>query len=145
MRPFIPIDDLDQTSIKDYPNYLGTCWDRELWTIDSIRRISEINWLLLGEIIDDIAPERDSRGFGILRINLDAREIEVCAYDDPALLLDQIPSVDVRRDNGPPDAGPAAGCGYHFFVNDGYDQKIAESDINGLASELEAIVQQRQP
>jgi hypothetical protein len=136
MKPFIPIDDSDQTGIEDYPNWLGTSWDNELRTIESIRSLSEIDWLSLGEVIDAIAPERDSRGFGIVKINLDGKEIRVCAYDDPAILLDQIPSIDVRQDDGPPDAGPAAGRGYHFFVNEGYDQKVAESDINALASLL---------
>jgi hypothetical protein len=139
MKPFIPIDDSDQTSIEDYPNWLGTSWDNELRTIGGIRSLSEIDWSSLNEFIDDEASERDSRGFGMFKINLDGKEVNVCAYDDPAFLLDQIPSVDVRQDDGPPDAGPAAGRGYHFFVSEGYEQAAAESDINALALLLKNI------
>ena len=65
-------------------------------------------------------------------------EVSINAYDDIAYLLDQCPSVDVFRDNGPPDAGPASGAGFIFFIADGITIKQHEHEMSVLRAVLDA-------
>ena len=56
------------------------------------------------------------------------------AYDDAARILDQLPTVNVFLDSGPPDAGPASGGTCVFFIADGVSGRELEASIIALAT-----------
>lgn len=85
-----------------------------------------------GELVEEHGGERQ------LRIALASGTIAivVSAYDDVVHFLDQLPTVKVYLDNGPPDAGPASGGNYTFFIADGVSEPDLKASIDALALAL---------
>jgi hypothetical protein len=65
------------------------------------------------------------------------------AYNEIASLLDQLPTVKVCIDNGPPNAGPASGPTYVFFIADGVSKAEPKESIAALATALKSGVARR--
>ena len=74
-----------------------------------------------------------------------AKRIHVDAYIDMAVLLDQIPSIQVKYDNGPKDAGPASGEGYVFFIADGVSMERLTAEVSALKAALDKDLQSLSP
>ena len=58
------------------------------------------------------------------------------AYDDITRILDQLPTIDVYVDSGPPDAGPAAGGTYLFFAGESVRNVDLQASVVALATAL---------
>ena len=84
--------------------------------------ISHIAFRKYSELVDDRDGERR------LTVALPSEPITILfnAYDGVAQILDQLPTVTVRIDNGPPNAGPASGGICVFFIADG----VSETQLN---------------
>lgn len=111
MRKF-ECDDYE-TPIELYPGYIGCTWDGQFTAGTELQALTDFDWRNFNDLLDEI---------GSLKVRVPLRGealfIDVEAYDDIAFILDQMPTIDVWQDNGPPDAGPASGAGYVFTISD---------------------------
>ena len=64
--------------------------------------------------------------------------IQFNACDDISNILDQLPTVIVCLDSGPPDAGPASGVIYVFFIAEGVGEVELKASIAALVAALNA-------
>jgi hypothetical protein len=120
-----------ETPIEEYPGYLGHTWDGELYVGPHLTMLSEFDWSSYMDLLD-------GEGGRSIKISLPSGTtiIEIEAYDDPALIVDQLPSIKVLRDAGNPDGGPASGAGYIFFLAEDSSLEILASEISALVENL---------
>ena len=120
-----------ETAIEEYPGYLGSTWDGELAPGPHLAGIGEFDWLTYMELVE-------GEGSHVIHVELTSGslDIEFEAYDDLAFILDYLPSINVLRDTGNPDGGPASGSGYVFFLADGATIKGLEAEISALIDVL---------
>lgn len=131
MKHFISED--YETPIEEYPGILGCTWDGELTVIDPVlEALQSFDLLKYSELLD----EREGPREVFVRFGGEDRKLTIEAYADLAWILDQVPSVEVFRDEGPPDGGPASGSGYLFFLKEGHSYHQLTSDIRALCAAL---------
>jgi hypothetical protein len=124
-----------ETPLEEYPGYLGLTWDGEFNAADeALRPLGEFDLQRYSELVDEHGITRH------LKIDLPSGSISVVfdAYNDFAHILDQLPTIKVYRDNGPPDAGPASGAGYLFFIADGVSYFDLKESIAVLVAALKS-------
>ena len=122
-----------ETAIEEYPGYLGLTWDGEFSLGPEMSSLSNFDWGTYWELVEESDGPRQ------LHVDLRPGSIEIKfeAYDDLAVILDFLPSLTVYRDNGPPDAGPASGTGYIFFLADNANLDDLVESVTALAKALE--------
>jgi hypothetical protein len=120
--------------IETYPGYLGLTWDGDFHAQPELKPLHDFDLMQYSELVDDLGGERQ------LDIVLPSGPMAILfsAYDGIASLLDQLPTVKVYLDNGPPDAGPASGGTCLFFIADGVSERDLEASIAALASALKS-------
>jgi hypothetical protein len=103
---------------------MSVTWDGQFYLAPELKVLESFDWLAYRELLEDYGRPRRL----VLRGLPQPIECEIEPYNDLAYLLDQMPSVQVKRDNGPPDAGRASGSGFVFFIPDGvsYEQFVRE-------------------
>jgi hypothetical protein len=65
-------------------------------------------------------------------------KIAFSTYDGIARILDQLPTIKVYLDNGPPDGGPASGGTCLFLIADGTNDLDSQASITALAEALKS-------
>ena len=120
----------DERPIEEYPGYIGMTWDGQFYPGPELEDLNSFGWQSYFELIDE--------GERKLRVGLASglTELVFQPYDDIAVFLDQLPTVSVYRDRDPPDAGPASGAGYLFFLADGFTMPMLQADIEALLTAL---------
>ena len=121
-----------ETAIEEYPGILGYTWDGELFVIDpALSPLQEVDFDEFYEKIDD---EQNHQ----LKLNTASvsTKLNVEPFAGIAFLLDQIESIDVFQDPGPPDAGPASGAGFIFFINDNHSYDVVVDSVQSLKDAL---------
>ncbi len=127
-----PHDDYE-TPIEELPGILGYSWDGEFSPLcDALKNLKLIDFLEYSELTEEHGKARKF----FVEFHNGRKEIEVEAYSDIALILDQVPSIDVQNDFGPPDAGPASGSGYLFFLKEDFSMKDVAHDVFKLRDAL---------
>jgi hypothetical protein len=122
-----------ETAIEGLPGVVGYTWDGEFFPQPELASLEGFDWGKYWELIEATNQPRQL-ALGLTRGIV---EVSINAYDDIAYLLDQCPSVDVFRDNGPPDAGPASGAGFIFFIADGATIEQLKQDMSVLRAALD--------
>ncbi len=87
--------------------------------------MDDFDWTVYSELVDDAGGERT------LNVDFQGETANLVfeAYGDIAYLLDQVPAVEVFKDDGSPDQGPAGGSGFVFVLKDG-------SSLNDLSTQI---------
>src|SRR5271157_1976985 len=94
--------------IESYPGYLGHAFDGDINAQSELAPLLDFDFRKYSELVDGCGGERH------LNVVLPSGRIAISfnAYDGIVAILDQLPTVKVLLDNGPPDAGPASGGTY---------------------------------
>jgi hypothetical protein len=116
--------------IEEYPGYIGMTWDGEFYPGPELKDLNRFDWQSYFELVDDKQRK--------LSVGLASGMVEIIfePYDDMAVFMDQLPTVTVYFDPGPPDGGPASGDGYVFFLADGATRAMLQADIDALLTAL---------
>jgi hypothetical protein len=122
-----------ETPLEERPGVVGYTWDGEFFPHRALASLKGFDWGTYRELIDETGRPRQIT----LSLIGGITEVSIDPYDDIAYLLDQCPSVNVFRDNGPPDAGPASGSGFIFFVADGATIEQLEHEMRVLRTALD--------
>ena len=116
MQMLEPID--EDTPIEGYPDFLGHTWDDGFASLnDVLKPLDTINWSDYVGSIDEDAIWLDVDGVG---------RVEIATTSSLGEMLDQIPSLDVRRD---PECGEEI-----FFLRDGYAMESVAAHIAALVA-----------
>jgi hypothetical protein len=120
--------------IESYPGYLGLFYDGTFSSGPELKPLDDFDFQKYSEIVDENGGARR------LSLVLDCGTVPILfnAYDNIGHTLDQLPTIKVYLDNGPPDAGPASGGIILFFVADGFTEPAVEQSIIALVGLLEA-------
>ena len=127
-------NDDDETPIEEYPGYLGLTFDGSFQGQSELAPLLGFDFHKYSELVDDHGGERR------LTVVLPTGPTTILfnAYDDVAQILDQLPTVTVRIDYGPPNAGPASGGICVFFIADGVSKTQLKASIAVLAETLKS-------
>jgi hypothetical protein len=131
MKPF---DNADyETPIEEYPGYIGYSWDGAFIPGPELTVLQNFDWSTYSERVDEAGGSRT------IKVALEGEVLNLTyeAYDDPAYLLDQLPAVEVYKDDGPPDQGPAGGSGFVFVLKDDYTLEELSKQIAALRQSLD--------
>ncbi len=139
MQEFKPID--DELGIEEYPGYIGMTWDGEISMLNEFRRIKDFKWDAYSELVQEFGDSRH------IEYRYAGKNIEVIfhPFEDLAYLLDQLTTVEVRRDDGATYGGMASGSGFIFFVKDTSSLNCSLLEVSALVEAVEqdyAILQQ---
>jgi hypothetical protein len=131
---FVWENDDYERPIETYPGYLGLMYDGSFLPEQELRPLEGFNLTRYSELVDEHGGTRQ------LNLILPTGTIKIAfsAYDDIARILDQLPTIKVYLDNGPPDGGPASGGTYLFFIADGTNDLDLEVSITALAEALKS-------
>jgi hypothetical protein len=123
-----------ETPIEDYPGYRGLTYDGTFLAETALQPLTTIDLTKYSELVDEHGGERR------LNVALPSGEVSILfrAYDSIAEILDQLRTVKVYLDNGPPDAGPASGDSCFFFIADGVTETELEASIAALTAILKS-------
>jgi hypothetical protein len=124
-----------ETPVEEWPGYIGMSWDGQLSLEPELQKLDEFDW----DAYRDLAPTEERELSVHLRTG--ARRIKWDINSDIALLLDELPSIDVTMDSGPEDAGPASGSGYIFCLANNTSPEDLDSDVSALLAALNADLQ----
>ena len=108
-------NDDQERPIETYPGYLGLTCDGYFDAQFELKPLQDFDFLKYSELVDEHDGERQL----IIPSPAGPMIIVFNAYDEIASLLEQLPTVKVCIDNGPPNAGPASGPIHVFFIADG--------------------------
>jgi hypothetical protein len=119
-----------ETPIDEYPGFLGYELDGMVTMVDALQHLAT-TWVhfQVGYKATDQEP---------VEISVRSRNMSYAVTIDAdnhwsfANILDQIPAFEVLIDDGPPDAGPAAGRTYVFVMGAGWSY----ADVKGIAEGL---------
>ena len=121
-----------ETPFDEWPGYIGQSWDGQLVLGPELRKLEEFDW----DAYRELAPSEERE------LSVHFRNGSKCikwdVYSDLALLLDELPSVDVTSDSGPADAGPASGSGYIFCLANNKNREDLDADVTALLAALNA-------
>lgn len=120
------MDDDYETPIEELPGILGYSWDGEFVALSpEIEIFKVVDLKVYSEILEGLGSKR--------RFEVDFQSgkkfVEFSAFMDVGLIFEQVPGIDVQIDLGPPNAGPASGSGYLFFLKDDYNLSEVAFDI----------------
>ncbi len=121
-----------ETAIEEWPGYLGHSWDGELFLGPELQRLSQFDWSAYEEL--EPGDEREL----LVHLGDGSKMLKLDAFLNVALLLDGLPSVEVTKDNGPPNAGPGSGGGYIFCLAENASLERLRADVGALIAALEA-------
>ena len=123
--------------IETYPGYLGYYFDGSLELEPELQRLATI--YLNGYDQNFVENSRKislSLKSGNIKISFEGSGYE----DDFIEILDQLPTVRVVIDNGPPDAGPASSGSIIFFQAASVSGDELRSSVDALAGALESDI-----
>jgi hypothetical protein len=120
--------------IETYPGYLGLTYDGDFLAQPELLPLKEFDLRTYSELVDEHGGTRQVK----LRLPTGPITIQFNAYDDISNILDQLPTVKVYLDNGPPDAGPASGGTCLFFIADDVGEFELKTSIAALATALKS-------
>ena len=137
MEPY-PSDDYE-TPIEELPGYLGYTWDGEFVTGSELQCVKDFDWGSFAELLEEA-------GDLTLAVEISGADVPVIVrpYGDLAFILDQLPTITVFRDLGPPDAGPASGSGYIFTMKDGVSTSAVVDSAAALRAGLDRMLAELQ-
>jgi hypothetical protein len=123
-----------ETPVEQYPGYLGVAWEGTLLAGTELQPLTSLDLRRYSELVDERGGERQ------LNIDLPSSKLTILfrAYDSIADILDQLPSVRVYLDNGPPDGGPASGGTHVFFLAEQVTETDLEASIAALVTALKS-------
>lgn len=127
-------DDDYETPIESYLGYLGLYFDGSFSAETELKPLQNFDFRKYGELVEEHGGPRQLE----VHVASGPIKITVRAYDGIVELLDQLPTVTVYLDNGPPGAGPASGGTYVFFMTEGVSEADLRQSIDGLALALQA-------
>lgn len=116
----------------EYPEFIGLTWDGEFYLGPKLKPLEDFQWPTYWELVDQL----DEPHTITLPTQPDALACKIEAYSDLAFLLDQLPTIQVSYDSGPPDAGPASGVGYVFFKADDVTTECLNMEVLALKAAL---------
>ena len=121
--------------IETYEGYLGHWFDGSLFAEPELAPLAKFDFDKYTELVEECCD-----GERQLSIALPSGPITISysAYDGIVEILDQLRTVKVCIDNGPPDAGPASGATVVFFIADGISKSELENSITAVAKALES-------
>lgn len=132
MIVFRPID--EETSIEDYPGYIGMTWDGEISMSRDFRRFQDFRWVEYSAAIEETT---DSRQIAFTFAGK-STVLNFEPYQDVAFLMDQLTTVEVHRDHGSSYGGMASGSGYIFFSKNLSSLDDARDEVLALVQSLES-------
>jgi hypothetical protein len=130
MIEFKPID--KETSIEDYPGYVGMTWDTELYMSKEFNEFEKFNWKKYSELVDGLNGAR----FISYQFRDQKNEIKYEAFQDVGEIIDELITVESHWDDGGSYGGMASGSGYIFFLRSGYSLQDAVEELNALTISL---------
>src|SRR5271166_1841803 len=118
-------NDDQERPIETYSGYLGLTYDGYFDAQSELKLFQDFDLRKYSEFVDEHGGERQ------LNIPSPAGPMTIVfsAYHEIASLLDKLPTVKVCLDNGPPNAGPASGGIYVFFIADGVSEAELKESI----------------
>jgi hypothetical protein len=135
LKTFISFDDAEEDDalrqpIETYPGYLGHCMDNDFFLGPELKPLLAFDFQKYGELVDG---ERQL-GFVVPsgKVSLSFTE-----GDDIVGILDQLPTVDVFRDESP-NKGMASAVIWIFFVAEGVGKPELEISIAALVKALQS-------
>lgn len=131
MKPFN--NDDYETPIEEYPGYIGYSWDRNFVPGPELTALKDFDWRTYSQRIDEAGGSRTIK----VPLENEVLALTFDAYDDIANLLDQLPAVEVYKDDGPPNQGPAGGSGFVFVLKDDATLKELSEQIAALRQSLD--------
>jgi hypothetical protein len=120
--------------VQHRPGYLGLSWDRELAAGPLLRPLKMFPWTEYNELCC-LVPNARSLA---VPFSSGSRIVRYEPEEDIAFLFEQIPTIDVFRDLGPPEPSFAAGSGYVFFQAKDAPKEAVQADIVTLLAALRA-------
>jgi hypothetical protein len=119
--------------IASYPGYLGCQFEGSFMPERELEPLARFDFKHYCKLVDE-------RGERSLQVVLPSGKVNI-AFDGgggfPAI-LDQLPTVKVCVDNGPPNAGPASGGCIVYFIAEGVSESELESSILSLVKAMES-------
>jgi hypothetical protein len=131
MEIFHPWD--DDKPVEEYPGYLGCTWDGELYPGPKLKILQTFNWAHYLNLINELEVARCLS----LSELLYSVECTIEPGSDLAFLLDQLPSIEVKYDDGPSNSNPASGSGFFFFLADGVSLQCLDTELLALKHALD--------
>ncbi len=128
-KPSEEVGDVQQES-----GYLGLSWDREISAGPLLRPVKAFPW---GEY-DELCQMLPSARSLAVAFSKGSHAVRYDADEDIAFLLDQVPTIEVLRDDGPPEPSFGAGGGYVFFRAKDATSESVQNDIAALLAALRA-------
>ena len=117
--------------IETYPGYLGLSYDGSIDLQPELAALEDFDFQEYNNFVE-------GNGRRQLSVALSSGTFSIVLEDsaDISNILDQLPTVKVYLDNGPPDAGPASGGICLFFIADGTSEDELKVSIAALATAL---------
>lgn len=128
-------DDCER-AIESYPGYIGFYFDGSFQPEPILQPLEDFDFAQYGGLIG----EHEQSGERRLNLTLPSGPLThvIEEVDDWPQLLDQLPTVKVYEDEGPPDGGPLSGGAIVFFMADGFGEEEVRASIAALAFALRA-------
>jgi hypothetical protein len=131
VKEFTPID--DETGINEYPGYVGMTWDGELSVLSKFNSFKNFEWDAYSELVEEFGEKREL----IFKLREQDYYLEFEAYQDVALLINELHSLEVHYDDGAQYGGMCSGRGYIFFLKENYTHTDVTQELEVLKIALE--------
>lgn len=118
------------------PDYLGMVWEGELSSKQpGLKQLAVFPWFEYQELADIDGGE----SFLTVPFPIGGeREVRYEPYEDVAFVLEQIPGIEVVRDDGPPNPSPGSGTGYDIYLSEGSKAEDVTANVTALLAVLQA-------
>jgi len=136
MRKHVWQDGENVADRMERPDYLGMVWDGQpSFNKPGLKPLAVFPWFEYQELADIDGGER------FLSVPFPVggeREVRYEPYADVAFILEQIPGIEVVRDDGPPNPSPGSGSGYDVYLSKGSKVKDVTANVTALLSVLQS-------
>jgi hypothetical protein len=136
MRKHVWQDGENVADRMERPDYLGMVWDGQpSFNKPGLKPLAVFPWFEYQELADIDGGER------FLSVPFPVggeREVRYELYADVAFVLEQIPGIEVVRDDGPPNPSPGSGSGHDVYLSKGSKVKDVTANVTALLSVLQS-------
>jgi hypothetical protein len=131
MKIFNQID--EETSIADYPGYVGMTWDGELSMQSDFKKFQNFDWNSYAELVEEKNETRELK----YKFRGEVFKVKYEAYQDACYLIEELKSLEVHYDDGAQYGGMCSGRGYIFFLKCEFSYMDANEELTALTVALE--------